>query len=176
MLRRCASAARVALFTLAALARAATMWSGCGSDTPSNPSSGDPVDAALFVALPPPCAQALQLCTEEFIYPYNGESSVEFMGNFRPNGWVDGVYFSPDYTVWQVFVEVPSGQAVSYKYLVNGTTWVNDPGNANVDGQGNSLKAAITCPYDYTCAEDAGPAEASEEDAAVGGDGGRDGD
>ena len=88
MLRRCASAARFALFPLAALAGAATMWSGCGSDTPSNPSSGDPVDAALFVALPPPCAQALQLCTEEFIYPYNGESSVEFMGNFRPNGWV----------------------------------------------------------------------------------------
>jgi hypothetical protein len=162
MLRRRAT---TALLAVCAVAPSLAFGGGCGNDAASNPSTGDPLEASTFNAPPPPCYQGTELCPEEFIYPYGGETSVELMGNFQANGWVNGAYFSQDHSIWQVYVNVPSGQPTSYKLLINGTTWVNDPANANVDAQGNSLKAALTCPLTYVCDEpDAGPADAAEAD------------
>jgi hypothetical protein len=160
MPHRCVTVAVALCAVAASLATA----DGCGSDSFSNPDGGSPLDAASFTPPAPACSPGNELCAVEFIYPYGGESSVEIFGNFQPNGWSNGVYFSQDHSIWQVFVDVPQGQPVSYKFLINGTTWVTDPANAMTDGQGNSLKAPVTCPYSYICTEpeDAGPPDAGD--------------
>jgi len=134
---------------------------GGGSTGSGGTTTGDaghkPVDA--WVA--PTCPVADERCGETFTYPFNGETSVSLMGNYSATGWTVGTPMVHTGTgdggaSWRAVVPVPYGQPVQYKFLVNGTTWVNDPNNpATIDAGAtvgiNSLAAPITC-ASPTCA------------------------
>jgi glycosidase len=105
---------------------------------------------------PPSCPDTLKLCAETFTYPFNGESSVELRGDYRPGAWTMGDPMTHTGSSWTVSVSVPWSTPVQYKFYVNGTTWVADPANPAPtndpsDTTGNSVDPPITCPTDYTC-------------------------
>ena len=161
-----------------AILPAALLLSGCGSDVVHNVDYGSPPDASLFdtgtgggtgsygdggtttgadAGAGPVCPLAPdQQCPEAFNYPFNGEMSVELRGDYRADAWVSGDPLQHVGSQWTVTVPVPLGQPVQYKFLVNGTQWMTDPGNPikYTDAQGNinSLDPAITC-VNPSCAE-----------------------
>ncbi|MGH7296243.1 MAG: alpha-amylase family glycosyl hydrolase, partial [Polyangiaceae bacterium] len=171
----------VALAALAMTAGAAApVLAGCGSDQTSPVDYGQPPDASLFdtgnggsspygndggdggggtipEAGPPACDDSLKLCAETFTLAYGGESSAELRGDYRAGAWTGGDPMTHTGSQWTVGVKVPWNQPVQYKFYVNGTTWEADPANPApvndpTDPGGNSIKTAITCPGDYTCA------------------------
>lgn len=105
----------------------------------------------------PTCDDSLKRCAVDFTYPAGSESSVELRGDYRPDGWTKGDALTKTGSTWKVSVPVPWGKQVQYKFVINGTTWVTDPGNPDQlsDGVGgfNSVKKPTTCPADFTCAE-----------------------
>ena len=118
-------------------------WSGGGGGT---------VDAGPTL---PQCDDSLKRCAADFSYPASNETSVELRGDFTPDGWTTGVPLAKMGTTWKASVPLPWGQDVQYKFVIDGTTWVLDPGNtatATSGGVTNSLRAASTCPMTYTCA------------------------
>lgn len=170
---------------LASILLAVPALVACGSDTVTPVDYGQPPDASMFdtgaggssggyygdggggsgpiEAGPPQCSDSLKRCAETFTYPYNGETSVELRGDYRPGAWTQGDAMTHSGSAWTVTVQVPWNQPVQYKFYVDGSadggggTWVTDPANpppANDpnDPNGNSIKQAITCPDDYTCA------------------------
>jgi hypothetical protein len=54
----------------------------------------------------------LKLCAETFTYPFNGETSVELRGSYRPGEWTMGDAMMHVGNQWTVSVEVPWGQPV----------------------------------------------------------------
>ena len=100
------------------------------------------------------CDDALKRCPTAFSYPDGGEQSVELRGNFKPDGWDNGVALTLSQGSWQATVEVPWNTDVEYKFLTDGTNWVNDPSNPDTvsDGNGgtNSLYKANSC-SDFIC-------------------------
>ncbi|MBL8739806.1 MAG: hypothetical protein JNK04_01895, partial [Myxococcales bacterium] len=103
----------------------------------------------------PSCDDELKRCAHVFSYPFNGETSVELRGDFKPDGWMNGVPLAHQGSEWTASVDVPWDVDVQYKLVVDGTTWVTDPANPSTvpDGIGgqNSLLAGLTC-EDFTCA------------------------
>jgi hypothetical protein len=82
----------------------------------------------------------------------NGESSVEVRGNFAPDGWSEGVPLTKSDVGWTGQVSVPWNVAVQYKFVIDGSTWKEDPKNPLKvdDGYGgwNSVLPGGTCdPY-----------------------------
>lgn len=151
-----------------------TIAPGCGS---TGTNYGQPPDASTFNpgsnpggdgygsgsgsmspadAGPPTCSDDLKRCASTFTYPFGGEQSVELRGDYRSDAWTTGDAMTHVGSAWTVTVQVPYNQPVQYKFLINGTTWVNDPANPNTvsDGNGNtnSLATPITC-TSYTCDE-----------------------
>ncbi|MBI4950602.1 MAG: hypothetical protein HY908_01080 [Myxococcales bacterium] len=104
---------------------------------------------------PPPCAEELRRCAHVFALPFGGEQSVEVRGDFAPDGWVNGVPMALVGDTWEASVAVPWNAPVAYKLVVDGATWITDPGNpAEVpDGLGgfNSVLDGVTCEA-WTCA------------------------
>ena len=99
---------------------------------------------------PPECTDDLKRCPREFTYPDGGETSVELRGDFAPGAWEKGVALSKSGSLWKTSVEVPYNKPVTYKFYVNGTTWVTDPDPSvtQVDdgfGSKNSVSTPITC-------------------------------
>jgi len=113
-----------------------------------------PTDAAVDTK--PMCDDSLKRCAAEFSYPVGSESSVELRGDYREGAWAKGDPMTKSGSTWKVSVPLPYGKSVQYKFVVNGTTWVTDPGNPDQVGDGaggfNSVKKATTC-TDFTCAE-----------------------
>lgn len=103
---------------------------------------------------PNECAEALRRCDYELTYPDGGEQSVEVRGDFAPDGWDVGVAMQSDGTTWRAIIDSPWDAPVQYKLLIDGTTWINDPGNPDTvdDGFGglNSVIDGITC-EEWTC-------------------------
>lgn len=159
-------------------------WSaGCGSDVVNNPSYGEPADAAFFnpgqgsagsgygsggnsggggttpVSLdagPPQCADSLKTCGETFTLPFNNETSVELRGSYAAGAWASGTAMTVVGSNWTATVQVPWGQAVEYKFFVNGTTWETNPSQPMTTddaGDMDNLASPITCPNDYTCTQ-----------------------
>ncbi len=109
--------------------------SACGSDATNNPPLGYPPDSGLFnpgngnggqygsgTNTGFVCPPELQRCAHDFTYPYNNEQSVELRGDYRgASSWVTGDPMTHQGSVWKVTVNVPLGQSVQYKFLVNGT-------------------------------------------------------
>ena len=103
----------------------------------------------------PECPAELEKCPVRFEYPYNGETSVELRGDYRgPDSWQQGAPMTNDGNVWSVTVPVVPGQAVLYKYCIDGCAtsdeWVPDPNPAVArvdDGSGgkNSKRTDTTC-------------------------------
>jgi glycosidase len=156
---------------------ASTTGVACGSDATENVDYGQPPDAATFNpgqgnggdgygsggnngvdagvidAGPPVCPEELKRCTQEFTYPFNGETSVELRGDYRDGAWVAGDALAHVGNVWKVSVAIPYNKSVKYKFFVDGQ-WLadpahpptpNDPNNAD----GNSILAPVQCAY--TC-------------------------
>ena len=170
------------LLVLASLACATLVACGSPEDQASNLPDGAPPDGSYFDAGPggfgdgaygfdgdstpiapdapidtaPSCSDDLKRCPSTFTYPFGGESSVELRGDYGDTSWTTGDPMSHVGANWTVTVLVPYGRAVQYKFVLNGTTWVLDPGNpskiTDASGNSNSLAAAVTC-SPYTCAE-----------------------
>ena len=150
---------------------------GCGSDKTNPVDYGEPPDASTFnpgqgsgggtygsgssggpsgvpEAGPPMCPDSLKLCAETFTYPFNGETSVELRGSYRAGAWTMGDAMMHVGNQWTVSVEVPWGQAVEYKFFINGMTWATNPTQPTTSddaGDVNNLAQSITCPSSYTC-------------------------
>ncbi len=130
---------------------------GTGAGTAAGPSgSGGGSGASAGGAALPQCADALKRCTAEFTYPAATETSVELRGDFATDGWTRGVALTKSGTSWKASVELPWGQPVQYKFVVDGSRWVLDPINTQTATQGgvtNSAREGLTCPAQYTCAQ-----------------------
>lgn len=170
---------RVALAAMPPLV-AASMYA-CGSDSPHVVDYGQPPDAGPFKpgpggngdgygsggnggtpdAGPPMCPNDLKRCAEDFTLPFAGETSVELRGDYRAGAWTKGDMLVHAGTSWKASVNVPYGKPVQYKFVLNGTTWENDPNNPKTasDGMGNtnSARDPITCTT-FTC-DDPGPTQ-----------------
>jgi glycosidase len=79
-------------------------------------------------------------CEIALAYPADGASSVELRGDFAPDGWEQGVALERDGDFFRVHIDAKDGQAIQYKFVVDGTGWVLDPLNPDQvdDGGGNS--------------------------------------
>ncbi|MGZ3448927.1 MAG: alpha-amylase family glycosyl hydrolase [Polyangiales bacterium] len=160
------------------LAFALALFSGCGdpggqADNPyGNPPSTSDYDAGGYDPggygdggtkptedtgpVKPMCEDALKRCAVDFTYPAGAESSVEVRGDYRDDGWTKGDPMTKSGSTWKVSIPLPYGKDVQYKLVIDGTTWILDPGNPatvkDASGNENSLKKATTC-TDFTCAE-----------------------
>ncbi|MFZ5443084.1 MAG: alpha-amylase family glycosyl hydrolase [Myxococcota bacterium] len=104
----------------------------------------------------PTCADELKRCAVEFTYPAGSEGSVELRGDFAADGWSTGVAMTKQGSLWRATLALGWSQAVQYKFVVDGSTWVLDPVNtatASTGGITNSLFAGTTCPTTFTCAQ-----------------------
>ncbi|MBI5537668.1 MAG: hypothetical protein HY898_33400 [Deltaproteobacteria bacterium] len=118
---------------------------------------------------PPVCAEEYKRCPQEFTYPvgFDGgtETSVELRGDFAADGWEKGFPLQKNGNVWTASVPVPMGWSFQYKFLVNGTSWVPDPGPAPQvdDGVGgkNSVFAGTTCTW-WSCVTEPAPLNCEE--------------
>ncbi len=105
---------------------------------------------------PGSCDTASRQCDFKFVYTDHGESSVKVMGDFAADGWTNGVAMTKVGTQWSATVPgLAWGSAIQYKFVLNGTTWITDPGNPNTvsDGYGgqNSVIQDLTCDW-WSCA------------------------
>jgi glycosidase len=90
-------------------------------------------------------------CGATFVYPYNGESSVELHGDF--NHWGSGIPMLNAGAQWSATVpDLENRQTVAYKFLVNASSWVTDPANPQTEPDGfggNNSVMTVNCD---TCA------------------------
>jgi glycosidase len=103
---------------------------------------------------PPMCDDSLKRCDHVFSYTGMGtENTVEVHGSF--DGWGSGAAMTKSGNTWSATVQIPYNTDVLYKFVINGTSWIPDPGNPNQvsDGFGgfNSKLAGATCDP-FTCA------------------------
>ena len=114
---------------------------------------------------PPACADEYKRCDHVFTYPAGSETSVEVRGSFKADGWDSGVALTKSGAEWTATVPVPYDFSFTYKFVIDGTTWVPDPNNPSQvpDGQGGqkSVSAAETCEW-WSCVQDAAPANCAE--------------
>lgn len=108
---------------------------GVGADAepppPPPPDAGSP---------PPPgpdagCDQPAT-CSVEFRYPKGSEGSCSLRGDFAADGWSAGVAMTAAGSEWTATLELPNGAAVQYKFVLDGSTWIPDPGTSEVVADG----------------------------------------
>lgn len=103
----------------------------------------------------PVCDDSLKRCELEFTLADTGQTSVEVRGDFGDNTWNVGVAMTKQNGVWSAFTKVPWNKQFQYKFVVDGSMWINDPANPNTvdDGFGgkNSLGMATTCQDKWFC-------------------------
>jgi glycosidase len=122
---------------------------GMGAGNPQGSSSGTGGGG------PPMCDDSLKRCDHVFTYPVGPETTVEVRGDFASDGWTSGVPMTKSGSTWSATVPVPWNTDVLYKFLINGTMWIADPGNPDQvpDGFGafNSKLTGGTCAT-WSCA------------------------
>lgn len=106
---------------------------------------------------PPVCSDDLKRCEHEFTYPDSGETSVELRGDFAPGAWEKGVTLSKVGALWKTSVQIPYEKTITYKFFLNGTTWVTDPDPSvkQIDdgfGSKNSVMDGVSCDW-WSCEE-----------------------
>jgi glycosidase len=90
-------------------------------------------------------------CPVEFSYPAAGvTSSVELRGNFAPGGWQSGAAMTLMGDHYAVTLQVAHGRPITYKFVVDGATWVTDPAapftvGDGFGGQNGALVADCGC-------------------------------
>jgi glycosidase len=98
---------------------------------------------------PAGCDDANKRCPHDFSLPDDGYASVEIIGDFSPEGWNAGVPMTLEGDTWRATFGLPWDTEVQYKFRIDGTTAIPDPGNPDRtdDGQGgeNSVLAPATC-------------------------------
>ena len=111
------------------------------------------------------CASEYKRCEHEFTYPAGSETSVEVRGSFTPDGWDNGFQLTKSGSVWSATVPIPYEFEITYKFVIDGGTWVVDPANpvSVPDGQGGqkSVLAPKTCD-EWDCVTDPAPGNCPE--------------
>jgi glycosidase len=136
------------------------MMSGCGSgmDTdvpfrPFDPGNGNGGNYGSGsggggTVDPPVCPDEYRACAVELTFPDHGETSVELRGDFAPGAWTAGVAMLKSAGQWRASVNVLFNKTITFKFFVNGTTWVHDttqPTMTDMSGNVNNVKTAGTC-------------------------------
>jgi glycosidase len=75
-------------------------------------------------------------CDHVFSYPAGSATTVEVRGDFAADGWQNGVPMTLGGGAFTASVQVTNGATVHYKYVVDGTQWVEDPANPNREPDG----------------------------------------
>lgn len=137
---------------LASTLLASSCANGEGDDMPTpdggastSSSSGGPIT----------CDDAQKRCAHIFSYASAGtEKSVEVRGDFAAGAWDTGVPMSKMGNEFVATVQIPYNQKVSYKFVIDGSTWIADPKNSNQEPDGfggfNSVLSPQAC-EDYSC-------------------------
>lgn len=141
------------------------LFAACGPAMPSSDDAG--LDAGAPDAGLHDCQEPYRRCTYDFHFRLLDEQSVQVRGSFAPDGWTVGVPMVKVGSQWRAQVPVSAGSDVEYKFLINNSTWVLDPDNAQVSAGGNSVLRAVSCGDDYTCPADAPSAQAFDWRDAV---------
>ncbi|MFW5739498.1 MAG: alpha-amylase family glycosyl hydrolase, partial [Myxococcota bacterium] len=114
---------------------------------------------------PPACADEYKRCEHEFTYPAGSETSVEVRGSFAEDGWDQGVALTKNGSSWSATVPIPYDFQITYKFVIDGDTWVIDPNNPDVvpDGQGGekSVLEPQICSW-WSCVSDPAPGDCPE--------------
>ncbi|HET6612223.1 MAG TPA: alpha-amylase family glycosyl hydrolase [Kofleriaceae bacterium] len=140
---------------------AALAVAGCpaSSSSPGTPGgdAGPMADAAPVDGGGGACVD-LHACDTVFRYPATGATTVELRGDFAPDGWDSGIRLDRVGDHFETALSLEDGQTLRYKFVVNGTEWVNDPGNPNTvadgfGGQNSILEAhcdeCSPAPFDW---------------------------
>jgi glycosidase len=107
---------------------------------------------------PPVCPQELRRCESEFTFPDSGQTSVEIRGNWGGDAtWQAGIAMAKSGGQWRATVPVPIGEAVEYKFCVNGCAdgaLVLHPTDPTVQNGifTNNVRAGTTC-TEFVCDE-----------------------
>ena len=95
------------------------------------------------------CPIAARSCPATFTLRDGRETTVELRGSFRAGAWTQGVPMVRTGGRWVAQVPVPYGVEVQYKFFVDGTTWLLDPGNPrtarDTAGTLNNVRPADSC-------------------------------
>ncbi len=121
----------------------AVLLSACSPPVPS-PDAGEDAGAP-DAGGPTNCQEPYRLCDAEFRFRAIDEQSVQLRGDFADDGWTVGVPMRRVGNEWVARVAGGFGSDVQYKFLINNTIWVNDPGNPKVSAAGNSLRENVSC-------------------------------
>jgi glycosidase len=157
---------RAPRFAALLFAPCAVWAAACGSSDAKNKDYGQPPDAAIFNPGTGSggdgygsggqydggfvCPDEFKKCAHDFSLVWNGESSAEVRGDWSgQDSWDTGVPMMRVGNQWTASVNLPLGKTVQYKFVLNGNTWINDPGNPKTvsDGFGgtNSVLDPKTC-------------------------------
>ncbi len=93
-------------------------------------------------------------CALVFAYPADGADSVELRGDFAPDGWEQGIPLERDGDSFRVSIEAVDGQAIQYKFVVDGD-WVTDPFNPDQVGDGGGQQNSVVTADCNACDDDA---------------------
>ncbi len=121
---------------------------GNGSGGDGYGSGGQKPDGGTVDAGPPPCPEEWKACKEAFTYPVGNETSVELRGDFRSDGWTNGVAMLKSGNAWTASVNIPYNKKVLYKFLTNGTTWTFDPAQPTItdaSNNTNNVREPVKC-------------------------------
>lgn len=89
------------------------------------------------------CVEEGAPCFVLFQYPLGNETSVELRGDFAEDGWEKGIPLAIDAGQWRVQLNAPNGSTIRYKYLINGTDWVTDPTNPELEDDGLGAQSSV---------------------------------
>jgi len=130
----------------------AALWlasSGLGCSDQPLQSRTDPYDQTP-AAGDDDCVEADTPCPVVFRFPLDGAHTVELRGDFAPDGWDVGVPLQIDGTEFRTEVAVAEGTTIAYKFVVNGSEWVNDPLNPDSEPDGvGGVNSVVTASCGY---------------------------
>ena len=71
-------------------------------------------------------------------------TTVELRGDFSADGWEVGVPMFLEGAAWRTEVPIADGQRVHYKFVINGSEWINDPLNPETESDGLGGDNSVT--------------------------------
>jgi glycosidase len=135
------------------LALVITLLAACG-DGAASPDAGAQPDAQLADA----GCDEIPACDVTVSVAAGGAQTMELRGDFDADGWQQGIPMTRQGDQFVAVVpDVPDGRTFQYKLLVDGASWIADPGNPDSveDGLGGMNSVALaTCdaclrPFDW---------------------------
>jgi glycosidase len=119
-----------------ALALLATLGlAGCPSA--QHPGTGDDDGDGGVGSDAGPACPPVPTCTATIQF-HGTANSVSLRGDFAADGWTTGIAMTPIAGGFEATIPANDNQVIVYKFVVDGTSWIADPGNArkSPDGYG----------------------------------------